>query len=277
MTDNEKSWCSILLELFSNSVNLDYESCRLIRWVHGCYSSLGQLAVCLLTVYRHICIHFSIKLTGEGGKKEIDDPDNWPNFPHQNESQSIYSKSNACTLTKGPTGRPVCRYCVGTSGMIRPLIYHRIGLNKLNYVCLSLVDWKHSNGLFQYFHTEEADIVSLQRVSAASACGLTLYFRQTGIIISAQAAIKHVAKCSVSSQHPKLHPARHLLRTTFHGSEQPSRCNVSQSPFVGQNWPDCGIPEVVCCKRVEKNFIAKLATKNIGTAIYCMSISLFTT
>ena len=68
--------------------------------------------------YRHICIHLPIKLTGEEGKKKIDDPVNWRNFPHENESQSIYSKSNACPLTKGPTGRLVCRCCVGTAGMI---------------------------------------------------------------------------------------------------------------------------------------------------------------
>ena len=77
-------------------------------------------------------------------------------------------------------------------------LHHRIGLNKLNYVCLSLVGKKHSiYGLFQYFHTEAADIVPRQRVSAASACGLTPYCRPTAIIISAQAAIKHVAKCFV--------------------------------------------------------------------------------
>ena len=107
-------------------------------------------------------------------KEGIDDPDNWRNFPHQNESQFNYSKSNACTLTKIPTGRYGCRCCVGTAGMNRPLIYHGIGLNKLNYVCLSLAGKKHSKGLFQYFHTEEADIVSHQRVSAAFACGMTL-------------------------------------------------------------------------------------------------------
>ena len=81
--------------------------------------------------------------------------------------------------------------------MIRQLIYHRIGLNKLNYICHSLVGKKHSKGLFQYFHTEAADIVSHQRVSAASACGLPLYCRPTAIISSAQAVTKYVARSFV--------------------------------------------------------------------------------
>ena len=59
----------------------------------------------------------------------------------------------------------------------------------------------------------------------------------------------------VSAEHPKLHTGRHL-EIIYYGTENSSRSNDSQSPYVGCYKSDCGVLEVFYCESVEMTWIA---------------------